>query len=162
MKSVQVLHLSTVNPHVTSVLDSAKVGGWGLGAGGWGLGATQLHTTRPISVDRFPRRALTLCPQLCTGIQPGARFPACSAYALPATLYGHFLRRYTEIGLLIPVFKARGSALETKIRSTAFKFVSNFHLRPFAEYAATLVHVVGRRSLTVSETRVECACGFSA
>ena len=34
---------------------------------------------RPISVYRFPRRALTLCPQLCMGISP---------------------RRYTEIGLL--------------------------------------------------------------
>ena len=45
---------------------------------------------RPISVYRFPRRALTLCPQLCMGIQPGARFPARSADALPATLYGHF------------------------------------------------------------------------
>jgi hypothetical protein len=38
----------------------------------------------------FPRRALTLCPQLCMGIQPDARFPARSADALPATLYGHF------------------------------------------------------------------------
>jgi len=45
---------------------------------------------RPISVYRFPRRALTLCPQLCMGIQPGARFPAWSAGALPATLHGHF------------------------------------------------------------------------
>ena len=45
---------------------------------------------RPISVHSFLRRALTLCPQLCMGIQPGARFPARSADALPATLYGHF------------------------------------------------------------------------
>jgi len=45
---------------------------------------------RPISVHRFPRRALTLCPQHCMGIQSGARFPARSADALPATLYGHF------------------------------------------------------------------------
>jgi len=45
---------------------------------------------RPISVYRFPRRARTLCPQLCMGIQPEARFPARSADALPATLYGHF------------------------------------------------------------------------
>jgi hypothetical protein len=29
--------------------------------------------TRPISVYRFPRRALALCLQLCMGIQPGAR-----------------------------------------------------------------------------------------
>jgi len=48
----------------------------------------QLHN-RPISVYRSPRRALTLCPQLCMGIQPGARFHARSADALPATLYGH-------------------------------------------------------------------------
>jgi len=47
---------------------------------------------RPISVSRFPRRALTLCPQLCMGIQPGARFPARSADALPVTLYGHFIQ----------------------------------------------------------------------
>jgi len=45
---------------------------------------------RPISVYRFPRRALTLCPQLCMGIQPGVRFPPRSADALPTTLYGHF------------------------------------------------------------------------
>ena len=45
---------------------------------------------RPMSVYRFPRRALTLCPQLCMGIQPGARCPARSADALPATLYGQF------------------------------------------------------------------------
>ena len=45
---------------------------------------------RPISVYRFPRRALTLCPELCMGIQGDARFPARSADALPATLYGHF------------------------------------------------------------------------
>jgi hypothetical protein len=44
---------------------------------------------RPISVYRFPRRALTLYPQVCMGIQPDARFPAWSADALPATLYGH-------------------------------------------------------------------------
>jgi hypothetical protein len=30
---------------------------------------------RPISVYRFQRRALTLCPQFCMGIQPGACFP---------------------------------------------------------------------------------------
>jgi hypothetical protein len=41
------------------------------------------------SVYRFPRRALTHCQQLCMGIQPGARFPALSVDALPATLYGH-------------------------------------------------------------------------
>ena len=49
-------------------------------------------TWRPI-LDKLLRaigRALTLCPQLCTGIQPGARFPARSADALLATLYGHF------------------------------------------------------------------------
>ena len=45
---------------------------------------------RPISVCRSPRRALTLCPQLCMSIQPGARYAARSADALPATLYGHF------------------------------------------------------------------------
>jgi hypothetical protein len=36
--------------------------------------------------------ALTLCPQLCMGVQPGARFHVQSADALPATLYGHFTR----------------------------------------------------------------------
>jgi len=45
---------------------------------------------RPTSVYRFPRRALTLCPQLYMSIQPDARFPVWSAGALPATLYGHF------------------------------------------------------------------------
>jgi len=44
----------------------------------------------PMSVYRFQRRALTHCPQLCMGIQPGASFPAQSADALPATLYGYF------------------------------------------------------------------------
>ena len=47
----------------------------------------QVETNRPISVYRFPHRALTLCPQLCLGIQPGARFPAQSADALSAPLY---------------------------------------------------------------------------
>jgi hypothetical protein len=47
---------------------------------------------RPISVYRFQRRALTLCPQLCMGIQPDARFPVRSADALSATLYGHFIQ----------------------------------------------------------------------
>jgi hypothetical protein len=45
-----------------------------------------------MSVHRFPRRVLTLFPQLCMGIEPGARFPARSADPLPATLYGHFTR----------------------------------------------------------------------
>jgi len=44
----------------------------------------------PISVYRFPRSALTLYPQLCMGIQPGARVPARSADALSAALYEHF------------------------------------------------------------------------
>jgi hypothetical protein len=44
---------------------------------------------RPISVYRFLCQALTLCPQPCMGIQPGARFPARSADALTAALYGH-------------------------------------------------------------------------
>jgi hypothetical protein len=52
------------------------------------ISSTQL--TRPISVYRFPSCALTLCLQLCMGIQPGALFPAPSADALSATLYGHF------------------------------------------------------------------------
>jgi hypothetical protein len=45
---------------------------------------------RPISVTCFPRQALTLCPQLCMGIQPDTRCPARSADALPAALCGHF------------------------------------------------------------------------
>jgi hypothetical protein len=45
---------------------------------------------RPISVYCFPRRALKLCPQFSMGIQPGVRFPARSADALPATLYRHY------------------------------------------------------------------------
>jgi len=47
---------------------------------------------RQISVYCFPRRALTLSPQLCmgTGTQPGARFPARSADALTEAVYGHF------------------------------------------------------------------------
>jgi len=45
---------------------------------------------RPISVYRFPCGALTLWPQLCMGIHPGARFPGRSADTLSATLYGHF------------------------------------------------------------------------
>jgi hypothetical protein len=52
--------------------------------------AKPIHQNRPMSVYRFPRRALTLCPQLCMGIQPGVRFPARSADALSVTLYGHF------------------------------------------------------------------------
>jgi len=47
-------------------------------------------SNRPISVYRFPCRALTHGPQLCMGIQPDTRFPARSADAFPTTLYGHF------------------------------------------------------------------------
>jgi len=47
---------------------------------------------RPISVYRSPRRTLTLCPQLCMGIQPSARCSARSADLLSATLYGHFTK----------------------------------------------------------------------
>jgi len=43
-----------------------------------------------LSVYPFPRRTLTLCPQLCMGIQPGTCLPARSAEALPATLCGYF------------------------------------------------------------------------
>jgi len=55
----------------------------------------------PISVYRFPRRALTLCPQLCMGIQPGARFPVRSAALTlcPQLCMGISTRRYTAIGL---------------------------------------------------------------
>ena len=52
--------------------------------GGW-----VLVLNRPISVYHFLRGVLTLCPQLCMGIQLGARFPAQSADALSATLQGH-------------------------------------------------------------------------
>jgi hypothetical protein len=54
------------------------------------VGGVLVLNNRPISTYRFPCRALTLCPQLCTGIQPVARFPARSADGLPATVYGHF------------------------------------------------------------------------
>jgi hypothetical protein len=65
----------------------------------WGL---RRATTRQgvNSVYRAPRRALTLCQQLCMGIQPDARSPARSADALPVTLYGHFTQaiyRYRPI-----------------------------------------------------------------
>ena len=60
-----------------------------------------LEPNGPISVYHFPRRALTLCPQLCMGIQAGARFPARSADALSATLcMGISPGRYTEISIL--------------------------------------------------------------
>jgi hypothetical protein len=53
----------------------------------------------PISVYHFPCGALTLCPQLCMGIQPDARFPARSADACPQLCMGISPRRYTEIGI---------------------------------------------------------------
>jgi hypothetical protein len=49
------------------------------------LSTSNLASNRPISTYRFPRRALTLCPQLYMGIRPGARFLAWSADALPTT-----------------------------------------------------------------------------
>jgi hypothetical protein len=67
--------------------------GSGPGAVRWSTNQTcvvrRLPGNRPSSLYRFPRRALTLCPQLCLGIQPVARFPARSA---DATLYGHFTK----------------------------------------------------------------------
>jgi len=62
--------------------DTATLSGFGDELGG--------RQYRPISVYHFSRPALTLCLQLCMGIQPGDHFPARSADALPATLYGHF------------------------------------------------------------------------
>jgi hypothetical protein len=59
-------------------------------AGGAESAKLEMMIYRPISVYSFPRRALTLCPQLCMGMQPGARCPAQSADALSATLHGHF------------------------------------------------------------------------
>jgi hypothetical protein len=35
----------------------------------------EIMTHRPISVHHFPRRAPTLCLQLCMGIQPAPVFP---------------------------------------------------------------------------------------
>ena len=64
--------------------------------------ARVLVLNRPISVYHFLRGALTLCPQLCMGIQPGARFPARSADACPQLCMGISPRRYTEIGLYPP------------------------------------------------------------
>jgi hypothetical protein len=66
-----------------------------------GSGYLARPNNSPISVYRFPRRALTLCPQFCMGIQPGARFPARSADALLATVYGHFTQAIYRIGLLL-------------------------------------------------------------
>jgi len=56
---------------------------------------------RLISVHRFPRRALALCPQLCMSIHPGARFSTRSADASSAICMGISPRRYTEIGLFM-------------------------------------------------------------
>jgi len=64
---------------------------------------------RPISVYRFPRRALTLCPHLCMGIEPGARFPVQSANALPATLCRHFTQATCRIRPI--ALKKRGSEM---------------------------------------------------
>jgi hypothetical protein len=65
---------------------------------------------RPISVYSFPRRALTLCPQLCMGIQPGARFSARSADAFPATLYGHFTQAiYRNRPILLTFIEHQGT-----------------------------------------------------
>ena len=60
-------------------------------------------TNEPISVYRFPRRALTLCPQLCMGIQPGylaPDFPRGALKSCPQLCMGISPRRYTDIGLL--------------------------------------------------------------
>jgi hypothetical protein len=50
-----------------------------------------------------------LCPQLCVGIQPGGRFPARSADALPATLYGHCTQ---AINRKQPVLPGPGSGVD--------------------------------------------------
>jgi hypothetical protein len=70
--------------------------------------------SRPVVVYRFPRRALTLCPQLCMGIQPGAHFPAPTADALSATLYGHFTQAIyrNRIVLKVDAVSSQGGGLE--------------------------------------------------
>ena len=71
---------------------------------------------RLISVYRFPRRALTLCPPLRMGNQLGALFPARSADALPANLYGHFTQAiYRNRLIWNPCLKCPVSAFQPKI-----------------------------------------------
>ena len=45
-----------------------------------------------VSIPAPSADRLTLCPQLCMGIQHVARFPAWSADALLVALYGHFIQ----------------------------------------------------------------------
>jgi hypothetical protein len=73
-----------------AALDASRYASAAVPVGGLLPTITRATLNRPISVYRFPRGALTLCPQLCMGIRPGARFPARSADALPATLYWLF------------------------------------------------------------------------
>jgi hypothetical protein len=58
-------------------------------------GSLRQGDNRPISINLFPRRALTLCPQLCMGTPPGTRFPALGVHAC----VGISPRLYTEIDL---------------------------------------------------------------
>ena len=89
----------------------------------------------PMWVHRSPRRALTLCPQLCMGIQPDARFPVRSADALPATLYGHFIQvmyRNRPIDPIKPTLIAPGAKrLKPKYDPLLSVFAFNFNLRHY-------------------------------
>ena len=62
-------------------------------------GAPQLAPTGRIWYIAPLRRALTLCMQLCMGIQSGACFAASSADALSAILYWPFTQAIYRIGL---------------------------------------------------------------
>jgi hypothetical protein len=77
-----------------------------------------LQLNRPIPVYRFSRRALTLCLQLCMGIQPESpdtRLPARSADALPATLYGHFIQAIYRNRPIKPVERTGGGESDRRV-----------------------------------------------
>jgi hypothetical protein len=72
-----------------------------------------LDLNKPISVYRFPRQALTLCPQLCMGFNLAPAFPRGALTLCPQLLIGISLRRYTEIGLLTPPTLASSSSVSS-------------------------------------------------
>ena len=70
-------------------------------------------TIRPISVYRFPRRALTLCLQLYMGIQPLPAFTRGLPTLCPQLCMGISPRPYIEIGLLLKISELMNVSFNT-------------------------------------------------
>jgi hypothetical protein len=69
------------------------------------------------------------CPQLCMGIQPGARFPERGADSLSATLYGYFTaaiyRNWPIVRHVIACHSIKYTGVQMHIDDVAGKYLAD-------------------------------------